>query len=169
MTYGQAESNLTYGYDIDATNKLVNDDTAATVLSGITYTNSAYKDATHTNNVGGTYTVTVNVPNLKNYSVTTNTGAVTMSSQDYSRAVTSLIPRHGNQIVTPLYGVYVDQPASTVTTQTAQMEAVAEEQNATVTLNAEQPNGTVVTSPKRQQELNGGYYIDLDGKRHQLF
>ena len=92
-----------------------------------------------------------------------------MSSQDYSRAVTSLIPRHGNQIVTPLYGVYVDQPASTVTTQTAQMEAVAEEQNATVTLNAEQPNGTVVTSPKRQQELNGGYYIDLDGKRHQLF
>ena len=77
MTYGQAESGLTYGYTVDATNKLVNGDTAA-VLSGITYTNSAY-NGTKTKDVASGYTVTAAVPTLTNYTVTTNTGAVTMN------------------------------------------------------------------------------------------
>ena len=77
MTYGQAEGSLTYGYTVDATNKLVNGDTAA-ILNGITYTNSAY-NGTKTKDVASGYTVTANVPSLKNYAVTANTGAVTMN------------------------------------------------------------------------------------------
>ena len=74
-----------------------------------------------------------------------NGSALTVTSRigstDYARAISSLVPRHGNQIVTSLYGIWVSQPASTV--------------------EAREVGGS-------RLELAAGYYVDLDNKRHYL-
>lgn len=74
-----------------------------------------------------------------------NASALTVTSRigstDYARAISSLVPRHGNQIVTSLYGIWVSQPASTV--------------------EAREVGGS-------RLELAAGYYVDLDNKRHYL-
>jgi hypothetical protein len=69
-----------------------------------------------------------------------------LNTADYERAITSLIPRHGNQIITPLYGIWVSQPASTVNITT---EAMGKVENV-------------------KKEAAGKYYVDLDNKRHYL-
>ena len=69
-----------------------------------------------------------------------------LNTADYERAITSLIPRHGNQIITPLYGIWVSQPASTVNITTEAMDKVE----------------------NVKKETAGKYYVDLDNKRHYL-
>lgn len=91
----------------------------------------------------------------------------TMTSADYSREITSLVPRHGNQIVTPFYGTWMDQPAGTVQTPSANISAMISG-NQQTGASADQPAGIMVTTPNKQQQLTNGYYIDLDKKKHPL-
>lgn len=89
---------------------------------------------------GTNYYILQNPSNNTAMSVTSR-----LSSSDYALAITSLVPRHGNQIVTPLYGMWVSQPAGTVGNQGAR------------------PDG------KKGKDLSEtSYYVDLDNQRHDL-
>ena len=90
---------------------------------------------------GSNYNILQDSGNSKALTITSR-----LSGADYGRAITSLIPRHGNQIITPLYGIWVSQPAENVNVTTDAMDKVG----------------------KVKAELVTKYYVDLDKKKHFL-